>query len=62
MAWKRGLRVSRFSLFLRKGDDVFFYKVVDAELHFERDDSGSVNALVLHQGGIVQRAERTEQD
>jgi len=41
-----------------KGDDKFFYKVVDAELHFERDDQGKVNALVLHQGGIVQRAER----
>ena len=41
-----------------KGDDKFFYKVVDAELHFERDDEGKVNALVLHQGGIVQRAEK----
>ncbi|MEM9333843.1 MAG: serine hydrolase [Pseudomonadota bacterium] len=43
-----------------KGDDVFFYKVVDAELHFERDDSGRVSALTLHQGAIVQRAERIE--
>mgnify|MGYP001815428281 FL=1 len=43
-----------------KGDDVFFYKVVDAELHFERDDNGRVNALVLHQGGIQQRAERVD--
>lgn len=41
-----------------KGDDKFFYKVVDAELHFERDDDGTVNALVLHQGSIVQRAEK----
>lgn len=41
-----------------KGDDVFFYKVVDAELHFERDDTGAVIALVLHQGPITQRAER----
>jgi CubicO group peptidase (beta-lactamase class C family) len=41
-----------------KGDDQFFYKVVDAELHFERDENGDVNALVLHQGGIVQRAEK----
>ena len=41
-----------------KGDDKFFYKVVDAELHFERDEDGKVNALVLHQGGIVQRAEK----
>lgn len=42
-----------------KGNDVFFYKVVDAELHFERDDTGQVNALVLHQGGIQQRAEKS---
>ena len=42
-----------------KGDDVFFYKIVDAELHFERGEDGSVNALVLHQGGIVQRAEKS---
>ncbi len=41
------------------GEDVFFYKVVDAELRFERDASGTVNALVLHQGSIVQRAEKT---
>lgn len=41
-----------------KGDDVFFYKIVDAELHFERDDTGKVAALVLHQGGVRQRAER----
>lgn len=36
--------------------DKFFYKIVDAQLHFERDDDG-VNAVVLHQGG-VQRAPR----
>lgn len=42
------------------GDDVFFYKVVEAELHFERDDDGHVTALTLHQGPVVQRAERTE--
>ena len=41
-----------------EGDDKFFYKVVDAELHFERGDDGSVSALVLHQGSIVQRAEK----
>ena len=43
-----------------KGDDVFFYKAVDAELHFQRDDAGRIEALVLHQGGIRQRAERVE--
>jgi len=43
-----------------KGNDVFFYKIVDAELHFERDDSDRVSALVLHQGGIQQRAEKAD--
>lgn len=43
-----------------KGDDVFFYKIVEAELHFERDDSGRVDALVLHQSGMQQRAERVD--
>ncbi|MBY6205686.1 serine hydrolase [Halomonas denitrificans] len=48
-----------FPVFAR-GNDVFFYKVVDAELHFERGKNGEVNSVVLHQGGIVQRAERIE--
>ena len=42
------------------GDDVFFYRVVDAELHFERDASGAVVALTLHQGAISQRAARSD--
>ena len=29
----------------------FFYKVVDAQITFEVDESGSVTGLVLHQGG-----------
>jgi D-alanyl-D-alanine-carboxypeptidase/D-alanyl-D-alanine-endopeptidase len=40
--------------------DRFFYRVVDAELVFERDAAGRVVAVVLHQGGIEQRAERTQ--
>jgi hypothetical protein len=39
--------------------DKFFYRVVDAELHFERDADGQVVALVLHQRG-QQRAPRIE--
>jgi CubicO group peptidase (beta-lactamase class C family) len=31
--------------------DTFFYKVVDAQITFQRDASGRVNGLVLHQGG-----------
>lgn len=48
-----------FPVFAR-GDDRFFYKVVDAELQFERDSSGKVIAVVLHQGGVEQRAARVE--
>jgi hypothetical protein len=29
----------------------FFYKLVDAQLTFEKGDDGSVTALVLHQNG-----------
>lgn len=48
---------SWFPVFAR-GADRFFYKVVDAELQFERDADGRVAAVVLHQGGIEQRAAR----
>lgn len=39
--------------------DAFFYRVVDAQLHFERNEEGTVNAVVLHQGG-EQRAPRIQ--
>ncbi len=38
--------------------DSFFYKVVDAHLDFERDGSGKVVAVVLHQNGRDMRAPR----
>jgi hypothetical protein len=41
-----------------RASDRFFYKVVEAELQFERDAAGKVMAVVLHQGGIEQRAAR----
>jgi hypothetical protein len=31
--------------------DKFFYKAVDAQITFQRDVTGRVNGLVLHQGG-----------
>lgn len=37
--------------------DKFFYKAVDAQLHFVRDDDGKIEAVELHQNG-VQKAER----
>lgn len=41
-----------------KSKDHFFYTVVDAQLDFERDANGKVNALVLHQNGHERRAPR----
>ena len=38
--------------------DQFFYKVVDAQLSFERDAKGNVVAVVLHQNGRDMRAPR----
>ena len=46
-----------FPIFAR-APDRFFYRVVDAELAFERDAEGRVQAVVLHQGGAEQRAAR----
>lgn len=40
--------------------DRFFYKVVVAKLHFERDENNEVNAVVLHQGGQQIRFIRDE--
>ena len=40
--------------------DHFFYKVVDAQLDFERDAAGKVTALTLHQNGRDLKAPRTE--
>lgn len=42
------------------GRDHFRYRVVDAQLAFERDAGGRVVALVLHQNGLAQRAKRVE--
>jgi D-alanyl-D-alanine-carboxypeptidase/D-alanyl-D-alanine-endopeptidase len=38
--------------------DEFFYKVVDAQLSYERDAAGKVMAVVLHQNGRDMRAPR----
>ena len=36
----------------------FFLKVVDAQIEFEKDASGTVTGLILHQGGRDQKAPR----
>jgi D-alanyl-D-alanine-carboxypeptidase/D-alanyl-D-alanine-endopeptidase len=42
----------RFPVF-GESDSTFFLKVVDAQISFERDTTGSVRGLVLHQNGQV---------
>ena len=42
------------------GEDQFFYKIVDAQLSFERDASRKVTAVVLHQNGRDTRATRLD--
>lgn len=39
----------------------FFYKIVDAQITFHKDDAGRVTHLVLHQNGAHQKAKRVEE-
>jgi serine-type D-Ala-D-Ala carboxypeptidase/endopeptidase len=52
---------SAFPIFAN-AKDKFFYKIVDAQLDFERDAGGKVIAVVLHQNGRDMRASRTTTD
>jgi|CXWL01.1.fsa_nt_gi CubicO group peptidase (beta-lactamase class C family) len=49
----------RFPVFA-KSENKFFYKVVEAQLTFVKDESGKVTSLILHQGGIDQTAKRKD--
>jgi D-alanyl-D-alanine-carboxypeptidase/D-alanyl-D-alanine-endopeptidase len=42
-----------------RAKDHFFYRIVDAQIDFERDSAGKVIALVLHQNGKDIRAPRS---
>jgi D-alanyl-D-alanine-carboxypeptidase/D-alanyl-D-alanine-endopeptidase len=50
-------RQAAFPIFA-SGKDKFFYKVVDAQLAFERDGANKVVAVILHQNGGDMRAPR----
>jgi D-alanyl-D-alanine-carboxypeptidase/D-alanyl-D-alanine-endopeptidase len=39
--------------------DKFFYRIVDAQLEFQRDDAGNVVGVVLYQGGQVLQFDRS---
>jgi hypothetical protein len=41
-----------------KGERDYFYKIVDAQISFQADAQGHIIALVLHQGGRDQTANR----
>ncbi|MGH9685889.1 MAG: DUF3471 domain-containing protein [Candidatus Acidiferrales bacterium] len=43
-----------------ESDTEFFYKVVNAQITFVTDGNGRATALILHQNGLDQRAERVE--
>jgi len=47
----------KFPIFA-ESESKFFLRVVDAQVTFVRDAAGEVNALILHQGGQNQRAEK----
>lgn len=49
----------RFPVFA-KAEDKFFYKVVEAQLTFKKDESGKVTSLILHQSGMDQTAKRKD--
>jgi serine-type D-Ala-D-Ala carboxypeptidase/endopeptidase len=51
---------SAFPIFA-SAKDKFFYKIVEAQLDFERDAGGKVVAVVLHQNGRDMRAPRVDQ-
>ena len=48
--WSQATGQSDFQIY-PESETEFFYKVVDAQITFEKDDSGNVTGLVLHQGG-----------
>src|SRR5215469_8770172 len=43
-----------------ESEDHFFLKIVDAQLEFQKDASGKVNAVVLKQGALNQRAPKVQ--
>ena len=47
----------KFPVFASAKDELF-YKVVDAQLSFQRDSAGKVTGLILHQNGVDQSAEK----
>lgn len=51
----------RFEVF-PESETMYFYRVVDAQVTFGRDDDGAVDHIVLHQNDMDQRADRLAED
>lgn len=49
-----------YEIYPEEEKDRFFYKVVDAQILFERDDTGKVNMLSLFQNGLHLRGRKTQ--
>ena len=49
----------RFEIFAEKEGE-FFFKVVDAQITFSKDESGAVKELILHQGGANPKAKKIQ--
>ncbi len=49
----------RFEIFAEREGE-FFFKVVDAQITFSKDESGAVKELILHQGGANPKARKIQ--
>ena len=58
--WKRSSPASPPFRCLRAAAIKFFYKIVEAQLTFERNADKKVTAVVLHQNGRDMRAPRAD--
>lgn len=43
-----------------EADDLYFYRIVQAQLSFTRNERGEAEAVILHQGGYEQTAKRID--
>lgn len=50
----------KFQIYAEK-EAFFFYKVVDAQLEFLKDNNGIVTEMILHQNGMKQKAKKVNQ-
>ena len=49
----------KFQVFPEK-ENYFFFKIVDAQLEFEKDEKGKVTSLILHQNGMHLKGEKIQ--